>query len=1113
MAVPILLATAIVAIVFQLIGLPGGAIVFIGIIAAGFTFQAPQFKASEKSEPHVLRSQMRHRFWRLWATKSLWIPTGWQAPKVQRQDTWWRTVVSFAGNAMKIQYSTIFSAVIGLLFGALPQMHNDAVSTVLIRHLGFSHDTVPVLHAINALSVTLVLIGLAYARRQTVDPQDISPGVTIAHTVASFSSAPHAVIAPAVLGAIAAIAMSPGVMGFSLWNSGITLLLCLVTGVALGVYPGSRKLSMTHWRKVVKARNDWDERFRSLKQDPPPRLDDLTELGAEECPITIYHFTSNVQIKGSEAALKMGDQIAATIGGSASIAVVPVEQEDSYGNARPGSVNALCFDVVEIENPENMPSITDPETDDETVEVLFRAMFAWASDESAMRMMPLGHHIVTDAQSPVRVFEVDFIGAAPTDVADLVAGGASRVGVTALGDHRANNREGALYVGLFDEAIYSEQSVLNETKVEQLLGEQWWNQVFTEAMKQGANPPRPEWATLNTQLTAEGVEIQELAFIMRKGHTLEGNFFPIESQIATSLPEYQFVSIVGFHNRQASRPAERHRQAFTIRKSIQPVPSSIEDIRPATSSKAPEWVLAALVNRGFADSKLARPELISARAMSTLHSTTHLWQLRIRLYGGVTLADIRRKANQLRSIWSVDYLRVREDLEGVRIVAGAHPDRIDLTPQARSTIDEMEWEQIFTDAGIKSDSGAMPRLLSSEPVEGNDKISIKTFSLQGTGLSLDSFTARRNKLESISANFFVQPQVSATQDPSKIELVISKSDPMPFPALVDYDVIDQVDDAYPFATGLYGEPVLWRPSTNPHALFSGLTGSGKSIVLQNVIFAALLQGHHVYVMDPTKGGVDFGFAKAYIAAMTGDVYESAAIMRYIYDEIKRRKDLVASYGVEKLANLPSEIRPPRILVVLDEFTSLMEQEKPPPKSGNHEAEMAREEMMRLNSQKQVIGEMTGKIAREARSVEITLMLGTQKLSSAVLDGIPGAGDLKTNLARSVLGPTTLAERQVALRSPYDAPSIGDNLAPGRGLWEPVTAARAEIIQSWFEPGGQEELRSRLAQRIDVWPEEDRPDWRKFIYQVDNITEVQHIEVDSSMPVERELGEVNFDLTF
>src|SRR5699024_11777580 len=91
----------------------------------------------------------------------------------------------------------------------------------------------------------------------------------------------------------------------------------------------------------------------------------------------------------------------------------------------------------------------------------------------------------------------------------------------------------------------------------------------------------------------------------------------------------------------------------------------------------------------------------------------------------------------------------------------------------------------------------------------------------------------------ISANFFVQPQAAASRNPAEIELVVSETDPMPFPAPVDYDEIDQADDMFPFATGLYGETMCWSPQSDPHVLYSGTTGSGKSIVIQTIIYAAL----------------------------------------------------------------------------------------------------------------------------------------------------------------------------------------------------------------------------------------------------------------------------------
>ena len=89
----------------------------------------------------------------------------------------------------------------------------------------------------------------------------------------------------------------------------------------------------------------------------------------------------------------------------------------------------------------------------------------------------------------------------------------------------------------------------------------------------------------------------------------------------------------------------------------------------------------------------------------------------------------------------------------------------------------------------------------------------------------------------------------------------------------------------------------------------------------------------------------------------------------------------------------------------------------------------------------------GKIAREARSAGVTLALGTQKLSAKMLDTIPGAGDLKVNLSRVLLGKTSWGDR-----CPHSAtrrrPDLDGIVPRGRGLWE-TTAHPAQVIQCWY----------------------------------------------------------------
>jgi hypothetical protein len=106
----------------------------------------------------------------------------------------------------------------------------------------------------------------------------------------------------------------------------------------------------------------------------------------------------------------------------------------------------------------------------------------------------------------------------------------------------------------------------------------------------------------------------------------------------------------------------------------------------------------------------------------------------------------------------------------------------------------------------------------------------------------------------------------------------------------------------------------------------------------------------------------------------------------------------------------------------------------------------------------------GKIAREARSAGVHLALGTQKLTAKMLDQIPGGAgnDLKTNLARTLLGKAPYGDRASALRAPDDAPKLEGDIPKGRGLWEPLSSA-AMVVQCWFAP--QSELREALVERV------------------------------------------------
>lgn len=222
----------------------------------------------------------------------------------------------------------------------------------------------------------------------------------------------------------------------------------------------------------------------------------------------------------------------------------------------------------------------------------------------------------------------------------------------------------------------------------------------------------------------------------------------------------------------------------------------------------------------------------------------------------------------------------------------------------------------------------------------------------------------------------------------------------------------------------------------------------NSVLAQGIVYGALVRGPHVFIIDAVKGGADFKFAEDRCLRFASTEQEAAAVMKYVYAEVRRRATLNAEHGVAQYTDLPEP--PPHIVVLVDELTSLLGKSEVPGKSDDSEVSAERAKIETVNRAKNEIGTFAGNLAREARSAGVTLILGTQKLAAKTLDTIPGGNDLKTNLSRLLLGKAPTGDKQSALRPPFDVPDYDNTSIPrGRGIWEPVSAAVPEWIQVWF----------------------------------------------------------------
>lgn len=973
----------------------------------------------------------------------------------------------------------------------------------------------------NAVAAFTVITAFQEANRKRLAGH---PGVRVNTLVAAIKENPLPMIGRALGGGIAAVAILVAVHFYggpdvTAWTSTVSpailgpIFLLAAGGAVWG--PWSEK-ALAKWKLVEEGKAEWAPRWLGIKQDPAPELVD--RVVDEENGLIVDTFDAPRNI-GAMKAIETAPKLAPSVGAGQTL-VLLTHPLAPQGQPQPGTADQVRFRGV-IWDSAAFPDLTDPKHSADMVQLAAEFGLAQLTDtQSQPRMLPVAIEPITTEDSPTAAYRSLWEGThvGTIRIGKLVGAASQKLGCEVLIDHRAADGNGILYFG----DLTSGQAVFEDPDMEKNLAdianEDFWVQVWNTGSpsRLSENVPTisvPVYAEANL---ADGTQVKRQPFVTRKGVSPQ-EYFGSEPKLAASLGAVPFVSITGWPG-QSQRPGERHPQALCVTWSTRPVPSTIDamgpveggtvsqvdqpeksrnpysgrDRRPAprrprsprpAMTLATTWVIAGKINKAFDSAKLARPEVVTAYALSTVESRRHLWKIQLRLHDGVTLDEVRAKAEKLRTDMGVPWLRVVDAPDGCIIVAGADPDHVTLVNPTTDAawLVSLDWEQAFLAAGITGLGGLLPKLTDRNHLEFNETVSVLDFSLP-QGLSVDRIKGAIKKLKAATGNDFVDLRQSP-RGASSFRLLVSEVNPLPERAGFDFDIAASAPQYIYFSTGVEGEPIAMDTYENYHALLAGTSGSGKSVLAQNFLWGFAAHGDIVCVIDPMKQAADFQFLADYAAGFAVDIFEGAALMKAIYAEVRRRMIFNAAHKVGNYRDLPEEIRPRRLIVFIDEFTSLMGKDVVPPESDDLEEQKERETVIAMNNARQTIGTFTGKLAREARSAGVHLLLGTQKLSASMLDKIPGGNDLKTNLARVLLGNATLGDKQSALRAPLDAPDLGDTIPKGRGLWEPLTSPVPIAIQCWFAP--QPELARELAARIDPIADEDKIDFAPFMPKLED----------------------------
>ncbi|MFD2763144.1 FtsK/SpoIIIE domain-containing protein [Micromonospora eburnea] len=248
------------------------------------------------------------------------------------------------------------------------------------------------------------------------------------------------------------------------------------------------------------------------------------------------------------------------------------------------------------------------------------------------------------------------------------------------------------------------------------------------------------------------------------------------------------------------------------------------------------------------------------------------------------------------------------------------------------------------------------------------------------------------------------------------------------------------------ASGAVGrEPVTVAfDDATPHWLVGGRTGAGKTVFLLDVLYGLAARYSpaelQLYLLD-FKEGVSFTefvpterdpswLPHARAVGIESDREYGVAVLRELRAELTRRAGLLKRHGVTKLADLPPNARPPRIVTVVDEFHVLF--------AGNDA--LARQAV-----------DLLEELARKGRSYGLHLVLASQ--STTGIEALYGRaetifGQFPLRIALpgggGVLDPVNDAARALAVGTAVVNPAGGAAGANTEVRFPDAHGARAEL---------------------------------------------------------------------
>ena len=291
--------------------------------------------------------------------------------------------------------------------------------------------------------------------------------------------------------------------------------------------------------------------------------------------------------------------------------------------------------------------------------------------------------------------------------------------------------------------------------------------------------------------------------------------------------------------------------------------------------------------------------------------------------------------------------------------------------------------------GLKNRIGEVPIL---KKYQNNKRTQVYVFS--SAGIPLEDWEAHKEDIEAALNILVVSMEYCTGHTQIKIEFVPA-SEGIPSTIVWKSDFLNKEDFVIDFGIGYTGS-VCKDLTKDAHILIGGTTGSGKTVLLKNILHQMIDKGAEVYVAD-FKGGIDYSKPLWHRDVVFIDQKEKVvACLDKIIEEMDRRKHLFLGSMVANIKeyNMIAWEKIPHIIFACDELAELLDT-----------TGLSKEEKAVV----QEIDSRLSTLARLGRAFGIHLVLATQRPDANVI-----RGQIKNNMNIRVCGKADQVLSQIIL---------------------------------------------------------------------------------------------------